>query len=87
MTTCYLPSVNDKQRTDKQRTALARLGDLQRDMDDAEARYDAALEERNALFVQLHKEGVGATEMGKATGLDRTTVQRICTPPRTPRRS
>ena len=48
----------------------------------AEQELRDALAARNALYRELYADAVGVTAMARVTDQDRTTVQRIVTPPK-----
>jgi len=66
---------------------IKRLENVQARIERAENEWNDALEDRNGLYVELWEDGAGVTAMSRITGQDRTTVQRIVTPPKTARKS
>jgi len=59
-----------------------RLAAAQQRLLAAEQELRDALADRNALYRELYASSVGVTAMARVTEQDRTTVQRIVTPPK-----
>lgn len=80
-------------RRDPTEAEAEQIRATQRRIEQAEAEWSAAIEARDALWMELHAENVTVTGMARATETDenkalhRTTVQRIVTPPKSVRRS